>query len=181
MYLTTQQVAERLGISSGKVKQLIETGTLPSLPTRGSKKFYRIDEQAVIAYKRAQRQAATAVPAGSGALTPITATQANYSALGSNGVPPGFMGVSEAASLLGLHKSGVYRKAHDGEIASVKIGGRYYFKPSERPETAAREPEPRVEVHARLNEHSQLDRLEAKVNRLSEQLQLLLSALITKR
>ncbi len=116
MYLTGAQVAQKLEITYARVKALIESGALKSLPTNGSRKFYRVEEAQVLAYKRAMKTATVPeVPPASS-------------------IPPGYGTAEEAAKRSGRKSpTFLYALARGGDIHTVKVDGRTYFKLDEVP------------------------------------------------
>lgn len=153
MYLNTTQTAERLGISKGKVKKLIEDGKLISLPTSdGKRKYYKVDEKAVIAFKREMRN------------TPMVSTSTK-----ANRIPDGFVDSEEAARLCGVAVNTMWGRLRNGKVQAMKVGGRTFFKkdslmPSNKKEVTI------IASSVTLGLGSRLTRIEEDIVTLKEQL-----------
>ncbi len=124
MYLTVTQVAAKLNISTGRAKQLIELGVLVSLPIPEgvTRKYYRVAESSVLAYRRSLNQAPKTEETKPEPQAPATT------------VPEGFITIKEAVTLSGWDSdTPIQNKIARGLLDKIKVGGRAYVRGAQVP------------------------------------------------
>lgn len=170
MLLNTSQAAQRLGISDYAVKKLCESGALKTLPIDPSKKkkFYRIHEQDVAAYKRALREQA-AIDKQAAAEGKATTTV----------VPAGFVDAKQYAKINKVAESTVFGRVKAGQVERVKVHGRSYFRTvgmaAEKIGSTAAVQQSESVVVSGIGER--LNRLESGLSQLRDRLNALISEL----
>jgi hypothetical protein len=106
VYLTISQIAERLNCSHEKATELCRQGILPHLPVSldpSKRKYYRVDERAVAAYKRQLRESMPVGAAASNA-APVPAAPVEST------IPPGFVSLERAAEIVGVRPNTIHTR-----------------------------------------------------------------------
>lgn len=110
MMLNVQQVSDKLGVSTYRVKQLIESGQITSTHGGGARKYHKVDDKAVVEYKRSLKPAVAAVQSGQ--------------------APAGFMSVADynRSKNKGPKNTTVYGAIERGEVERFKANGRTFVR-----------------------------------------------------